>query len=102
MREESKQPLQAAWETPGGAAAARVTNLPTDADLIAFLRDHPMRSLAQICDHFSIPYAYSAVRPDPETMLHYGYTPEAKAVRNQLQRLRKARLIKSQGTGWRI
>lgn len=62
----------------------------TDDDLIAFLRERPAR-LVRICEHFGLPY-----RPPP-------YTPEAKAIRKQLQRLRYARRLETdQGQRWSV
>ena len=74
--------------------------LPADAELLASLREQP-RTLKEICEHFDVPYCYSTVRRSPDGM-DYGYTPETKAVRNQLQRLRLARKISCRGTRWEV
>lgn len=72
-----------------------------DEELIAFLKGNPRSSLRQICDHFCLPWTYSAVNRSPDGM-DYGYTPEAKRAALRLQRLRKARKIKSEGQRWSV
>jgi len=62
---------------------------PTDTELLDYITAHPRRSLADICARFGVPYTAAD-----------GYTPEAKAVANQLQRLRRARKIRSDGQRW--
>ncbi len=72
----------------------------TDDDLLAFLNERPAR-LIRICEHFGLPYAYSAVQRGPAGE-DWGYTQEAKRIRNQLQRLRKARRVDTdQGARWK-
>lgn len=63
---------------------------PTDEQLIAFLREQPGQSVKRICERFDLPYS-----PPP-------YTPEAKAIRNQLQRLRKALVVSYGRAGWEL
>jgi hypothetical protein len=63
---------------------------PSDATLIGFLAAYPRRSLAQICKRFGVPYAQPP------------YPPGVKAIRDQLQRLRKANRIRSEGNRWTI
>lgn len=66
---------------------------PTDDELIAFLKESPARSLKDICGKFALPYCKT----------DSSYTPEAKAVRNQLQRLRRAYRIRTdQGSRWKV
>lgn len=75
--------------------------MPTDEQLIAFLKEESGQSLAQICTHFSLPYCYSTVRPGPKGET-YGYTTELRALRNQLQRLRRARKLWCSSTKWEV
>ncbi len=69
---------------------------PTDDDLIAYLSRHPGNRLAHLCDAFGLPYS----------VMWYGfpeYTPEAKALARQLQRLRRAgQLQTTQGQRWEV
>lgn len=58
---------------------------PTDDELIAFLRTRPKSRLAAICAHFDIPWQ------------------EAKRLCTQLQRLRRASVLRSgNGQTWEV
>jgi hypothetical protein len=89
-------------EAPGQAVAPLfVSGPPSDEALLAFLRASPCQTLADICGRFGVTCSYSTVFCGPEGR-SYGYTPEAQAIRKQLQRLRKARRIRSKVQRWMI
>lgn len=69
-------------------------SLPADAALIGYIEAYPRSSLARICHYFDVPLEVNIKGHD--------YTPEAKAIRRQLQRLRFARKIRSEGYRWVI
>jgi hypothetical protein len=73
--------------------------LPSDDDLIAFLRERPRSRFAIICERFAVPYCYSSVRPGPKRQT-CGYTAEANALGQQLQRLRKVGKVYSESGCW--
>jgi len=83
------QPRQGPQEAPGQAGPSVAVSCAADAELLAFLGQCPC-SLKRICDQFRVPYA-----PPP-------YTPEARAIRNQLQRLRKDKRVCSYGGRWEL
>ena len=85
-RENAPGPAQ---EAPGQAGLPVALSCAADAELLAFLGQCPC-SLKRICDQFRVPYA-----PPP-------YTPEARAIRNQLQRLRKDKRVCSYGGRWEL
>lgn len=101
LRENARQAPPApicATEAPvcDGPAA-----LPSDDLLIGFLGEQPRRSLAQICEHFGVPYCYSPAHPRNDGAVD-GYTEESSAIRNQLQRLRRAGKIRCESTRWEV
>lgn len=73
--------------------------LPSDDDILAFLRERPRSRFAIICERFAVPYCYSSVRPGPKRQT-CGYTAEANALGQQLQRLRKAGQVYSDAGCW--
>jgi hypothetical protein len=73
--------------------------LPSDDDLIAFLRERPRRRFAVICERFAVPYCYSVLWPGPKGQT-FGYTAEANALGQQLQRLRKVGKVYSESGCW--
>jgi hypothetical protein len=72
--------------------------LPSDDDLIAFLRERPKSSFAVICERFAVPYMYTPARPGPNKQTS-GYSIEANKLSGQIQRLRRDGLIYNDG-GW--
>jgi hypothetical protein len=74
---------------------------PTDDQLLDELRASGGARLRTLCDAFSLMWCYSENDPSPDGM-DYGYTAEAKAMRNQLQRLRLAGKIRQQGGKWSV
>lgn len=73
--------------------------LPSDDDLIAFLRERPRSRFAIICERFAVPYCYSVLWPGPKGQT-FGYTAEANALGQQLQRLRKVGKVYSESGCW--
>jgi hypothetical protein len=69
--------------------------LTNDDELIAYLAAHPGKSLARICE------GLLAKRPRYRNG-NTGYTPQAKALAQQLQRLRRARRVRYEHGGWRV
>lgn len=75
--------------------------LPSDDELVGFLEAYPRRSLAQICDRFGVILYYSPAYPRSDGAMD-GYTEECRAIRAQLQRLRRSGRIRSEGQRWTI
>ena len=99
---DRNQVSQGPQETPGQAVAPLfVSGPPSDEELLAFLRSRPGQSLTDICGRFGVACSYSTVCRSPDGR-SYGYTPEAQSIRRQLQRLRKANRIRSEGQRWMI
>jgi hypothetical protein len=73
--------------------------LPSDDDILAFLRERPRSRFAIICERFAVPYCYSVLWPGPKGQT-FGYTAEANALGQQLQRLRKVGKVYSESGCW--
>lgn len=67
---------------------------PTDAQLIDYLRRWPRQRLREICAYYAIPHA--------DDQHAGGYTVEARAIAQQLQRLRRAGRIRTEGQRWEV
>lgn len=73
----------------------------TDDQLLAYIAQRPGVRLAWICYELGIPWCHSSLNPAPSGA-GCCYTAEAKALRNQLQRLRRRSLVKYRDGGWRM
>lgn len=71
----------------------------TDDQLLAYIAQHPGVRLRGLCAAFDVPWRYMPAYRAP-ARTDCGYTVEAKALRNQLQRLRRERLVKNRDGGW--
>jgi hypothetical protein len=76
--------------------------MPTEDEIIEYIHVHPGMKLGALCDAFDLPWCYSPLRLSPNGMA-YGYTPEADALSRQLQRLRRAGVLRTtQGHRWEV
>lgn len=94
LRDAIGKARQAPQETRREAIA------PDDATLLAFLRERPS-TLREICERFGVAWCHSPVCPRSDGATD-GYTEECRAIRNQLQRLRRARKIRCESTRWEV
>lgn len=71
--------------------------LPSDDDLIAYLARHPRSGLKALCEAFDLPCTYEVDGFRGQRF----YTPEARALAGQLQRLRRQGKLRTvQGQKW--
>mgnify|MGYP001575058677 CR=1 FL=1 len=81
-----------------GVTTLNAPCLPTDDDLIQYITGNSGARVVRLCERFSLTYCYSDLDAPK-----FGYTEQAKSLRNQLQRLRKAqRIISSNGQRWYV
>ena len=73
--------------------------LPSDSDVIAFLRQRPGIRFKAICERFAVPYCYSVKQPGPRGQ-RSGYTIEADKLSQQMQRMRLAGELYTVGQCW--
>lgn len=101
LEKENKELRDAIENAPEASQEARSAPTPlTDEALLAFLRERPS-TFREVCVRFSVPHCYTPQNPRSDGATD-GYTDEATAIGNQLQRLRRARLIRCKSTRWEV